>query len=342
MARRTGRGAASKAPSRSTFQLTMGDGGDGLLGAAGGGALPSGDGRPRRLNATGPDSCMAAARPSRRCGTTPARRASRCSSVPSHTALPASVPAPRVLSASWRWKSLRSRRSGRLNSPRNSAVRRRSGRRRSFQRPGRVLSSVTVADIGASLARAASVALPASRVCGARADSADRSSSRVFRSSVDSGQASSGRSPACRSTAGGSRPASGTPRSVPLSLISGRLPLACSTAAQRGASASAAGRSVACSDSGIGARVAMRPAASSCTPCHWACSAAMRCSAPGCGSSSRPCADRRSTGASASISNSSMFACCTLNCSGGAMLAGSGIGRGPGLPVCSVILRTCT
>ena len=199
----TGCGAASSRPSSVAFTAS----------ASGGGVPPAGEGRPSACSATGPDSAIAAARPCRRCGCTASSTVSSASACPFHVPLPPMRPAlPRVSAsvASKRWISTRSRA---LVLPPSSAARRASGRRRSSQRPGSVLSSCTVAVTGASFALVCTSARPAMRVSGSALASDARFSASVRALSAPSHQGANGRISACTSADGAGPPeAGGAPR----------------------------------------------------------------------------------------------------------------------------------
>ena len=160
--------------------------------AAGGGALQSGDGRPRTVADTGPVSVIAAARPSSRCGVTASSRVSSvsCVALPLRAAAPAAGGARGVGQFDVEARDLQP--VGLGQRPAASSVTRRTGSRPSFQRPGRVFSMLDAWPAAAAfLALLTSSALPVSRVCGASVDSAARSSAVVCRLRPASGQACS-------------------------------------------------------------------------------------------------------------------------------------------------------
>ena len=244
-------------PCRSSVQSTARAGGAVV-------AWGSRDGRPSTRAVKGPLSDMVAARPSRRCGLTCSSRVSMSSVWLSQIARPLQRPALlRGLSANQTSKRVASRRLGACGWRLSSSSSRRTGRRRSFQRPGAALSSSTLAAMGASRAVLRMSAVPLRRVCGAPGSSAAKSSADVRAVSVPSGQAASGRSWPARSSAGAAWPPRDTPRSVAVTSSCSSPPAACSTAAQSGAAALDSGVTVSCATTGSGAVLPMltRPVA---------------------------------------------------------------------------------
>ncbi len=182
-----------------------------------------------------------------------------------------------------------------------------------------------------------SVASPRSRVRGAWACRAERSRSRVRRARACSGQACRGCSRAESSASCAGWPALGGAWSVASSVMAWALPPSVSSAPQGVRAAPAAGASVAFTSSGSGARVPTCAVSAACTPAAVATRRPMRWAPPGRGSTTRPSSAMPVAAGWASICSVSMRARARFSASGGAMLSGSGIGRGPGGPV-----FTCT
>ena len=183
------------------------------------------------MNASGPDSVIAGARPSSRCGRSASSVVSSCSVWPSHSPRPRQRPAgpvrplllPSSMSMSLSSSLLRS-----AASPFTSRAMRRTGSRPSSQRPGSVLSMSTDAVIGASRSGQSTFTSPDRRVCGAAPDSTERSSAWVVALSAASGQAAKGSKLALTSAAGaGDLAFAGAgPRSVVSSAMRSSVPLA--------------------------------------------------------------------------------------------------------------------
>ena len=299
-------------PSSSSRPAAL-QGGTGVL------ARRSGEGRPPNVRRSGPVSDIAGARLSSRCGRRSCRRASSVSWCASHKARPSRRPAPlssrsprssaRPLLprtappgvaawASCSSKRKSSKRSGRAVSPRASSSSRAIGKRCSFQRPGARFAKRAFSSNGASAAAARSCASPLKRVCGAPAHNAAKSRLSVAAFNCCTGQASSGRTSAVRSSAGPARaPASaaaggpgdrgtrrpegalaastpatpsnlGRPRKMACASKAASGPPALSTAAQGGASGTAisAGTSVARACKSKGLRLPRLAPACTCTP----------------------------------------------------------------------------
>ena len=255
-------------------------------------------------------------------------------------------PALRVASASCRSKRENSMRSRRSSCPFTSSVSCFIGRRFSFQRPGAALASSSIAFSGLPWPPPVTSARPLSRVTGALAIRADRSSASVCRFSPASGQACSGRSAARRSTLGAAPavavPAMFRPRKVPLSRRSSTLPSAFSTAAQRGLSPSSVGRTAALASSLNGALLATRSAPSMLTPKPSAASLSARCWAPGSALSTSLSSASLKSGSSVLMRTSCTRTWSRSSWTGVAMLCGKVSGWPLGGPVLTVSLPATT
>ncbi|WP_425261202.1 hypothetical protein ACPOLB_10020 [Rubrivivax sp. RP6-9] len=296
----------------------------------------SGEGRPCSVTFSGPDSAIAAARLSRRCGRTSCSMVCSVSVCASHWPLPLQRPpgccgvpstaSNRVRSTCWRWREL----------PRSSSARLRSGRRPSFQRPGRALSSCTVAPMGASTALLCTCALPLRRVCGSVLAKTARSSARVSAPSAASGHGAKGSSVACRSALGAGRPSRALPRTVAVACTRSSVPPARSVTATSASTAGPGPASVVAASSPSSAYGAV--SASCSRPCsrrrsHSSCSASMRCR-PSTPSATRPCSPR--SGASVPTRSVSMATASMRSRSGEASEAGSTAGWPDGGPATNV------
>ena len=209
-------------------------------------------------NAIEPPSVQAGARASSAEASTAARTAS--SAQPSAFQRPVPVrrpapPPPVPSSASNACSSRLRKSSGRA---RNTASRRRSGRRPASQRPAAVFARWTSTRPGVSADRVRASALPLRRVAGNAACSADRSKSASARSRSPSGQGADACRPARASSVCGGWPEVPVARTLACSRSSASGPDASTRACQGGRSCTASWLAWSCASTARGGRVPMR------------------------------------------------------------------------------------